>query len=177
MKKSDLSPVENEDLNISISSYVSCILSEPNHEQYLEDSISNKDEESIISDDDPKSFSYEDDNIKLINNNIDFISQKVHNLRSEFQNVKLDSIINIMSSRNIDVYCIQETWLDGNYVKEINGYTIFHHSLTKQTCNRGQKRVAIKLSSKFSSFINNRVLKLQLFLKIKIVLILVGSSD
>ena len=127
MKKSDLSPVENEDLDISISSYVSCMLSEPNHEQCLEDSISNKDEEIIISDDDPKSFSYEDDNIKLINNNIAFISQKVHSLRSEFQDVKLDSIINIMSSRNIDVYCIKETWLDGNCVKEINSYTIFHH--------------------------------------------------
>ena len=56
---------------------------ESNHEECLENSISNEDEESVISDNDPKSFSFEDNNIKSISNNIAFISQIVHSLRSE----------------------------------------------------------------------------------------------
>lgn len=71
-----------------------------------------------------------DENIKSINTFISFISQNIHSLKSEFQSVKLDAIVNIISSRNIDVYCIQETWLDGNFMKEINGYMIFHYGLT-----------------------------------------------
>lgn len=47
-----------------------------------------------------------DENIKPINTSISFIRQNVHSLKSEFQSVKLDAIVNIMSSRNIDVYCI-----------------------------------------------------------------------
>ena len=56
---------------------------ESNHEECLENSISNEDEESVISDNDPKSFAFEDNNIKSISNNIAFISQIVHSLRSE----------------------------------------------------------------------------------------------
>ena len=53
LKKSDLSDVENEDLDIFTSRHVSSILPESNHEQCLENLISNEDEESIISDNDP----------------------------------------------------------------------------------------------------------------------------
>ena len=56
-----------------------------------------------------------------------------------------------MSSRHINVFYTQETWLDGIFVNEINGYTIFHHGLTKQICSRGQKRVAIILCPTFSN--------------------------
>ena len=37
-----------------------------------------------------------------------------------------------MPSENIDVYYIQETWLDGNFVQAINSYTMFHHGLTEK---------------------------------------------
>ena len=37
-----------------------------------------------------------------------------------------------MPSENIDVYYIQETWLDGNFVKAINSYTMFHHGPTEK---------------------------------------------
>ena len=83
LEKSDLSDVENKDLDIYTSIHVSSILPESNHEQCLENSISNEDEESVISDNDPKSFAFEDNNIKSISNNIAFISQIVHSLRSE----------------------------------------------------------------------------------------------
>ena len=54
-----------------------------------------------------------------------------------------------MSIRKIDIYFIQETWLDGNYVSEINGYTLFHHSLKEHKCSRGQCGVGIILSPTF----------------------------
>ena len=37
---------------------------------------------------------------------------------------------------------------------EIEGYTVFHHGLEKQVCNRGQNGVAIILSPKFTIFYN-----------------------
>ena len=59
-----------------------------------------------------------------------------------------------MINRNLSVYCIQETWLDGNFIKEIEGYTVFHHGLVKQVCKRGQNGVAIILSPEFTIFYN-----------------------
>lgn len=35
-----------------------------------------------------------------------------------------------MVRRNIVAYCIQEIWLDGEFIIEIDDYTIFHHSRT-----------------------------------------------
>ena len=61
-------------------------------------------------------------------------------------------MIDIMARKKIDVYCIQETWLDGDFIKEIDGYTIFHHGLKEQTCSRGQNGVAIILSPTFSKY-------------------------
>ena len=62
-------------------------------------------------------------------NNINFISQNFHSLRSDIQKVNIDIIINIMARKNSDAYCIQETWLDGYFVKEIDGFTIFQYRI------------------------------------------------
>ena len=70
------------------------------------------------------------------------------------QAINLDSIIYLMSVRSISAYCLQETWLNGDFIKEINGYTVFHHGLKEQTCSRGQKGVAIILSPELSKFYN-----------------------
>ena len=44
-----------------------------------------------------------------------------------------------MTSRNISIDCLQETWLNGDFVKEINGYTGFYRGLKEQTCSREKK--------------------------------------
>ena len=59
-----------------------------------------------------------------------------------------------MIKRHLSVYCIQETWLDGNFIKDIEGYIICHHGLEKQVCTRGQNGVAIILSPEFTIFYN-----------------------
>ena len=86
---------------------------------------------------------------KTIDNHSSFVSQNVQSSRSEAQSINLDAIIEMMIKNNISIYSIQETWLDGDFVKEINGYTMFHHGLVSQTCSRGQKGVAIILSPGF----------------------------
>ena len=80
-----------------------------------------------------------------------FLSQNVHSLRSESQRLYLDIIVELMSFRKIDVYLIQETWLDGDYVSEIKGYTLFRYGLKKK-CGRGQCGVGIILSPTFLQF-------------------------
>ena len=72
-----------------------------------------------------------------MSNNINFISQNVHSLRNDIQEINLDIIIDIMARKNIDAYCIQETWLDGDFIKKNDEYTIFHHGLKEQVCSRG----------------------------------------
>ena len=62
------------------------------------------------------------------NENIIFISQYVQGLRINLRRINLDAIVQNMNNRNLSVYCIQETWLDGNLIKTIEGYTIFHRS-------------------------------------------------
>ena len=57
-----------------------------------------------------------------------------------------------MIFRNLSVYWIHETWLDGKFIKEIEGYTILHHGLEKQVCKRGQNGVAIILSLEFTIY-------------------------
>ena len=85
---------------------------------------------------------------------ISFMSQNVRSLRSAKQAINLDAIIYLMSVRSISAYCLQETWLNGDFIKEINGYTVFHHGLKEQTCSRGQKGVAIILSPELTKFYN-----------------------
>ena len=81
-----------------------------------------------------------------------FISQNVRSLKNKAQANNLDTIINTVKVNNISAYCIQETWLDGNFIKERNGYTFFHHGLAKQTCKRGQKGVGVILSPKLTKY-------------------------
>ena len=64
-----------------------------------------------------------------------------------------------MIYRHLSVYCIQETWLDGNFIKEIERYTVFYHGLEKQVCKRGQNGVAIILYQEFTIFYNKSGLK------------------
>ena len=54
--------------------------------------------------------------------------------------------------KNTGTYCIQETWLAGGFIKEIDGCTIFHLGLKEQVCSRGQNGVAIILSPTFSKY-------------------------
>ena len=77
------------------------------------------------------------------------LSQNVHSLRSEYQRLYSDIIVEFNVDTKIDIYFIQETWLDGNYVSEINSYTLFHHSLKEHKCSRGQCGVGIILSPTF----------------------------
>ena len=85
-----------------------------------------------------------DESISSANNEmIIFVSQTVQGLKSNTRSINLEAIVQNMINRNLSVYCIQETWLDGNFIKEIEGYTVFHHGLVKQVCKRGQNRIAI----------------------------------
>jgi exonuclease III len=65
---------------------------------------------------------------------------------------KLDQIVNTMRRQNIDVYFIQETWLEGtdeHYRQiEIDGYTCFLHGNKETTCSRGKGGVGIILSER-----------------------------
>ena len=90
--------------------------------------------------------------IPFMSNNINFISQNVHSFRSDIQQVNLDIIIDIMARKNNNAYCIQETLLDVDFVKEIDGYTIFHHGLKEQIYSRGQNGGEIILSPTFSKY-------------------------
>ena len=67
-------------------------------------------------------------------NKMIFISYITRSLNSKAQAINLDTIINTMEVNNISACCIQESWLDSNFIKEINGYTFFQHGLAKQTC-------------------------------------------
>ena len=56
-----------------------------------------------------------------------------------------------MSFRKINVYLIQETWLDGDCVSEIKGYRVSPWS-EKQKCSRVQYGVGIILYPTFLQF-------------------------
>ena len=90
-----------------------------------------------------------------MSNNINFVSQNFHSLRNDIQEINLDIIIDIMVRKHIDAYCIQETWLDGDFIKEIDEYTIFHHGLKEQVCSRGQNGVATFYLLLFQNIINH----------------------
>ena len=59
---------------------------------------------------------------------------------------KLEALISLMEDNEIHAYFIQETWLIGDWTREINGFTIFHHGMEESVCNRGSRGVAIILS-------------------------------
>jgi exonuclease III len=78
-----------------------------------------------------------------------FYTQNVNGLkRSE----KIDHIIDRMRRQNVDVYLVQETWLEGDGQEfqqlEIGDYTAIFHGNSEPTCSRGRGGVAIFLSKK-----------------------------
>ena len=42
---------------------------------------------------------------------------------------------------------MQETWLNGDFSRKMNGFHILHHGLKNKSCRRGERFVAIILSS------------------------------
>ena len=90
----------------------------------------------------------------FVSNNASFISQNVRSLLSKKQYINIDAIINTLGKHNILAYLIQETWLDRDFEKIINGYHLFHHGLKQQICKRGKKWVAIILSSDLAKMYN-----------------------
>lgn len=64
---------------------------------------------------------------------------------------KLECIVDRMSERMISSFCVQETWMLGNFAKEINGILMLHHnSKTKlNKMGRSPRGVAILLNSEF----------------------------
>jgi exonuclease III len=65
---------------------------------------------------------------------------------------KINQIMNTMRRQNINVYLIQETWLEGTDEHErqieIDGYTCFLHGNKDKTCSRGRGGVGIILSER-----------------------------
>ena len=75
------------------------------------------------------------------------LSQNVNGLKRP---KKIDAIVHTMCTRNIDVYVVQETWLEGNgeELKQltIHKYSVFFHGNLEKTCDHGRGGVAIFLS-------------------------------
>ena len=64
-------------------------------------------------------------------------------------NTKFEYIALMMDEKNIDVYLIQETWLEGDIDHwTITGITFFTHGPEKQNSSRGRGGLAIGLSKK-----------------------------
>ena len=61
---------------------------------------------------------------------------------------KLEHLVTKMRRDNIDVYLIQETWDESDWIKEINGYTVLHHNNENKQSRTG---VVIVLSPRFSA--------------------------
>ena len=62
----------------------------------------------------------------------------------------------MMSDNNIDTMCLQETWLTGNFTRQIGEFTMLHHGLQSQTCARGARGVAIIISHPlYIAFLNS----------------------
>ena len=75
------------------------------------------------------------------------LSQNVNGLKRP---EKIDAIVHTMRRRKIDVYLVQETWLEGDGEEykhiTIHNYTVFFHGNPEKTCDRGRGGVAIFLS-------------------------------
>ena len=51
---------------------------------------------------------------------------------------QVGKIISIMINRNINAYCLQETWQLCDYMLTIRGYTVFHHRMNEKPQRQGQ---------------------------------------
>jgi hypothetical protein len=85
------------------------------------------------------------------NGQVIIYSQNVHGI---FENTKegrtywkLEYIIKKMETDKIDIYLMCETWDEGNYMKNIRGYTMFHHNNEEKKRRQG---VAIILSPRIT---------------------------
>ena len=73
-----------------------------------------------------------------------------HNVQGLLSSEKMENIIETMIQNKIDVHCIQETWLSGNWIKSIRDYHVFHHNAdVKPDVGHVQNGVAIVLSPLF----------------------------
>ena len=57
------------------------------------------------------------------------LNQNVNGLGGKNADKKLEKIIEMMISRNIHGYCLQETWKLGSYTTSIRDNTILHHGM------------------------------------------------
>ena len=88
-----------------------------------DDGFVNNDDQSDIISINSNVNNKEDSRFLMNNDNMIFVSQNEQGLRSNLRRINLDAIVQNMICRNLSVYCIQETWLDRNFIKEIEGYT------------------------------------------------------
>ena len=77
---------------------------------------------------------------------LSLLNQNVRSWRSESRRANIDAAIGVMIKHNIDIYTVQETWLDGSTHLDVNDYHVFTHGHDTQSCARGQNGVAIILS-------------------------------
>jgi hypothetical protein len=62
--------------------------------------------------------------------------------------VKLETIIHIIEERKVYAYCVQDTWLEGDFEQELkNGMKVMHHGPARQDSVSVQGGVGIILSS------------------------------
>ena len=50
----------------------------------------------------------------------------------------LENIIDRIIVENIHVFCLQETWKNGTFVKSIRGYIMFHHGTKNRSSECGR---------------------------------------
>ena len=79
------------------------------------DDFVNNDDQSDISSINSNGNNKKNSSFTINNDNIIFVSQKVQSLKSNARSINLDTIQNMLH-RNLYVYCIQETCLDGNFI-------------------------------------------------------------
>jgi hypothetical protein len=56
------------------------------------------------------------------------------NIQGAKDPLKVEYITNMMKERGIDIFFLQETWLTGNFIKDVNGFLMFHHGLESPIC-------------------------------------------
>ena len=63
------------------------------------------------------------------------MDQNVNGLKADD---KLEKIISMMIVRNIQGYCMQETWMLGDFILKIRGHTVIHHGMQERKADRGR---------------------------------------
>ena len=71
------------------------------------------------------------------------------NTQGGIEEAKFEYIVGLVEKKKIDAHCVQETWIQHDFQKEINSMLIFHHGMEKEN-ERGRPTggVAIFLSKK-----------------------------